>query len=155
VSVPAVRPGAGTNICDDPVVARRVLAPRRLARRRLLEAKAEAELVRLADVLRLPAAEEDGPEARALRVDAEVVELRGVRRPADELAQAVAVRDHVRGRPVERRAALVDGREEREERVRGELVRVLVDVVRPRGVQLRVLLGGERDGWILPNASAA
>jgi hypothetical protein len=118
------------------VVARRVLAPRRLARRRLLEAKAKAELVRLADVLRLPAAEEDGPEARALRVDAEVVELRGVRRPADELAQAVAVRDHVRGRPVERRAALVDGREEREERVRGELVRVLVDVVRPRGVQL-------------------
>ncbi len=122
------------HICDCPMMTRGRTA-RRGARRRVLKTEPiRATGGRLARAA-LPAAQHKGLGPHELDVDPEVAHLSARRRvePAQELAQAVAVRDDVDRRPVDGRCRRlgavyrVRGGEEGKHRILGQPCAVLVD----------------------------
>ena len=94
----------GAYICDGPMVARGRTA-RRGTRRRPLKAKPKGTASRRLARAALPAAQHEGLGPHELDVNPEVAHLSAWRwvEPAQELAQAIAVRDNVDRRPVDGR----------------------------------------------------
>ena len=118
---------------------------RRCARHRGLKAEPIAPPIGRLALAALPPVQHEGLGADEFDVDPKVAHLLALRRaePAHELAQAVAVRDDVHGRPVDRRLLAVDRVcrcEEGEHWVIGHAGRVLVH-------EIRAIVGlqGERD----------
>src|SRR6266851_5504108 len=110
-----------THVCNGPMMARDRTS-RRSARRCGLKGEPECSPGGRVAGTALPATQHDSLRPHELHVDPEVAYLLAFRRvePAQELAQAVAVRDDVHSRPIDRRLLVVYricGGEERQHRI--------------------------------------
>jgi hypothetical protein len=97
-----------THVCDGPMMAR-ARTSRLSARRCGLEGKSKAPPDRWLTSAALPTGQHDRPVPNKFHVDPEIAYFPALRRvkPAQELMQAVSVRDDVHRRPVDRRLLVV------------------------------------------------
>src|SRR6266699_5329455 len=92
-----------THVCNRPMMAR-ARTSRRSARRCSLKGKPKGLPARWLASAALPTVQHDRLGPNEFHVDPKIAYFPALRRvkPAQELAQAVAVRDDVHGRPVDR-----------------------------------------------------
>lgn len=126
----------------------------------VLEAESVRLILRTHRGARLPSSHQHRHPSCEIEVNPEIAQPRSSGYPAEQLAQAVAVRNNVDVGPRERlceisSANVVNRNEEREERGGGKTVAVLVDEHRRACFQLTVKLELEWRSDILPDSRAA